>query len=281
MSVSLSGIFFEVQEDATFQPGPKGPQVTAVYLQALLGSHYPPGLENEVFRELSSRTDIHYYPWTLGVAEKVEPFPYKSVHVDARPASILVKLLENQFKLPVNLSAQQRELLSLGLSVDTAWERLHDPAMAAQLDGTFPNWYDEFLFARQLAQQAALIRQFDEALKRFEADPTQETRQAMLTRLQQLGQTLLARARVWEAIRTDPQLATGPEGGVAMIHNNPTFLTMFLNYTSTQPTYAERALTCWSALSGTWIGPPMTAARGTKPWPSSRPRPMPHPCRPS
>jgi hypothetical protein len=161
VSVSLSGIFFEVPKTVVFKPGKTSTQLLAVVLRGLLGSQYSPGLEKEAEAAL---------PWgklkregefeSKQIAKGGEPFP--QIHLDIPATAHLFGFFRKK-KLEPRLTDKQKELLSLGVANLALWEDFRQ--MLREGGNPLPAWYTRNIFDREMSQQGALLRKYAEHLR--------------------------------------------------------------------------------------------------------------------
>ena len=202
MTVSLTNLVFVVGEEGVFHEGPTRPQAMAVVLQRLLGSLYEAPLHPEltIIDEIEGRWPKGWHPaqWKgtllpdFGAAEG-DPIGY--VELDTPVASVLLDLLKEKYKT-VDMTPAQEELIRLGLATHYLWSELRDE---------FPTWYTFEMFQRELAQNAALLRDYSSA----SSDEGKKTSAGAA------GEALLSTVRVMEAIRLDVSLANHPKAGNA------------------------------------------------------------------
>ena len=193
LTVSLSGMQFTPAATATYPGGKTRYPAMAAILRRLVGPGYRSGLENEIWREidalgLSGHGDLARDS-TAKAGDPMVPF-----HLDIVAANALVSMLQTQFELPVTLNDHQRDLLSLGLAGRIAY---------SELKSLLPDWYSEYIFAREMAQREPLIRAFQKATAAGftkSGDVHQQT-------LRDILKSVLPAADVLEAIREDVLLA--------------------------------------------------------------------------
>jgi hypothetical protein len=153
MTVSMDGLTFDFQQ-LTYRAGATRGQLMALMLRRLLGTQYRTGLEDQVITR-----------WEAGVrvlgSTVVDDLLVTSTarngqligrkFVLGRGALVLLELLETEFGMQVALTETHRELLRLGLAATTAWQEVR---------AAFPYWYTENMFRREMAQHAALLREW-------------------------------------------------------------------------------------------------------------------------
>lgn len=202
MSVSLSGITFDVPESVTYKPGRKTPQLLAIVLGRLLGPNYPPGLVAEVEAVLKKQGWERY-----GGFKEAKPAQggekIGQITLALGPALTLISFLKGK-KLELQLTAEQEDLLMLGYVNRNLWaDFLHG---LKESDLTLPTWYTRDIFDREMAQHGLILRAYaDQLAKAQGGDVTART--DILETLSQVMEAIYQPAMVLETIRLDISLA--------------------------------------------------------------------------
>jgi len=212
LSVSLSGMTFVPQQGIVYSGGPTRNEAMAVVLRRLVGPQYRTGLEQEVWAELDRRRFVgmgHLAPDSTVPRGTRSALP---LQLDIVVSNTLVSLLETSFGLTVSLQPNQRELLALGLASQTAFRAIKP---------ILPRWYSEFIFAREMAQRAPLLRSFQEASRPNAPGGAG----ALETALQNIRAAIFPTADVLEAIREDYTIARVEPvpGEDVLTQNNKTY----------------------------------------------------------
>jgi hypothetical protein len=190
LSVTMSGMRFTPQGNPTFSGGETRYEAMAIVLRRLVGPQYQTGLEREVINIL----DQHDYEGT-GSLRRGNVFPagtaVEDITFDIVVANELISILEKR-KLAMNLSKSQREILALGLASSSLYDEIKDK---------MPEWYTEFIFAREMAQRASLIGAFRDVSHEPMENPVRK--QAV----QNILDSIMGPAKTLELIRQDFRIA--------------------------------------------------------------------------
>ncbi len=153
MSASLDFLIFHFGS-RRYREGPTRPQLWPLLLRRLLGTQYRESQSDEIFDRLNAAVrasggnlinDLDQ----ATTAQVDRPIGDRRFTPDA--ALVLIDLLESSYDYRVDVSPEQRELLTLGFALNSAW-----PALQAFI--ALPAWYTEFMFRRQMAERAPLLR---------------------------------------------------------------------------------------------------------------------------
>jgi len=209
MSVSISGLAFDVPDTVTFRPGRKSPQLMAVALQRLLGGQYRPGLENEVIAELRKRGFERFGGFRDDRSAKAGE-PMGRITFGIQATLFLIDFLKAK-KLEVQLTPQQEELLTLGFASRNLWADF--VSTLREYDVPLPAWYTRDIFEREIAQQGVLLRGYaDQLAKVAKAKADSESdRLARVEIVNKVIDALYQPAMVLEAIRLDVSLAANKD----------------------------------------------------------------------
>lgn len=193
LSASLDSVIFDFG-DLTFEAGPTRPQLMRLILRRLLGVQYREGLEDEILLEWEER--LAAIGSTVAGHLVADETATEGQRIGRQRGTgpgmlALVEVLEEEHGFHVSFSEHQRELLRLGVALSAAWP---------ELQGRFPPWYREFLFRREMAQQADLAR-------RFASAHASEDEAAQQAALEAIFGALAPAVAVLEEIRTDFDIA--------------------------------------------------------------------------
>ncbi|MGC4073000.1 MAG: DUF4157 domain-containing protein [Nibricoccus sp.] len=189
MSVSMDGLRFEFP-GAVLQSGATRPQIMAMILRRLLGQEYKTGVENTILAELDKTSAT----FSGGIAKSAKAQTgdramVTTINVGA--VFTLAGVLIAQ-KLHWTLTDAQVELLNNAVILHYAWAEIRDD---------FPNWYTEWIFKREMAQQGALLAGWRAVSN---TPPTNPNRDVALNAIEG---ALLPSADLLEIIRRDVDLA--------------------------------------------------------------------------
>ena len=196
LSVSLDGVVLDFGS-VVYAEGRTRMQFFGLLLRRLLGPEYRQGLEQRVlpsWQRLLQSVDLTLINDLR--EDNTSPAGRRIGQRFMRAAGVLllIRVLEQEFQLHVGLSDSQRELLRLGVATASAWEEIKD---------LLPEWYTPFIFRRQMAQHAPLLRRWSQV----EASANQQDRDAAIDAV--FG-VLAAPARVLESVRLDFEIANEP-----------------------------------------------------------------------
>jgi len=202
MTVSLSGLVFQVPETVTFKPGRKSPQLLAVALNRLVGPQYRPGLENEILAELVK----HKFERSGGFADG-EPAkagqPMGQITFLLQPTLVLIGSLKAK-NLQLQLTPEEEDLLNLGVAGLNLWADF--VGSLRESGNPLPAWYTPDIFQQELSQQGILLRRYADQLAKARAGSASE-RLAGSETVNQVVDALYQPAMVLEAVRLDLSLA--------------------------------------------------------------------------
>jgi hypothetical protein len=182
-----------------YRPGPTRPQIWPLLLQRLLGAQYNASLEESIFARWRERVAAANHV-LINDLEDATPAqvdrPIGTRRIGSRVALLLIGVLEDDFHLRVDMSEEQRELLRVGFALESAW-----PLLQPRL----PRWYSEFMFRRQMADHAAMVRDWQRMAPTTPGheEYSEENRSAMI---EAMFGALVGPIRIVEAIRTDWRL---------------------------------------------------------------------------
>ena len=203
MSFSLAGITFIVPENITFRAGPRPEQGIAVMLRRLVGAGYSPGMEHRVVAYLRAGT-LTTSGTLHGVARGGESMG--ALQIAAETATRLLGWLDAQPNLAVDVTAAQRELLSVGVAATQAWHRFPHRDRAELGTSVLPAWLQYDLFVQEIARFGPQLRAYVTALERYRASQAEPDRVAAVAGLRVLLDAINVAANVLEAIRNDAAL---------------------------------------------------------------------------
>jgi len=178
-----------------YRPGSTRPQIWPLILQRLLGAAYNVSLEEDIFARWQERVLAagHQFINDLQDATPAQvDQPIGTRRIGSMAALLLVQILE-ELNLRIDMTAEQVELLRVGVALESAW-----PLLQPRL----PPWYSEFMFRRQMADHAAMVRDWQRMAPTTpgQEEYSDENRAAMIESM--FGE-LIGPIRIVEAIRTD------------------------------------------------------------------------------
>ena len=259
MFVDLSKVTFIPATDTKLHEGLSQPQCFAIILKRLLGSRYraTDGLEVTVAAEIEKRRSPNLPPleysgyltpdFVAGEGEALD-----KISVDTDLVALLVDFLSEKYgPKSLVLSDSQRELIRLSVANSNLYN-----AVFKQL----PPWYTPFMFAREMAQHADLLRQYEKLTTPQDRKSLEDTVVA----------TLLQPVKVMQALQGDPVLAADKDPKAAAAYgalwNVPAMkpgsersvkkpvapasekiAMLFMGYTYTQAEVSQEALTSHDA----------------------------------
>jgi hypothetical protein len=254
LMVELSGVHFYWPEPLALPAGSGRQEIVKPILRLLLGPLFQPNeyLEETILDEVENRkpADLPPVEWS----GQLEPGyitkrgeTIKTVFLGATVAKILIGILKEKHQ-KLTLSPQQEELIQLGHAGYKLWLQI-----SKELLRQAP-WYTKFLFDREMAQNADLLRQFDKASGSAAQKSVGDS----------AVKVIMVPVKVMEALRQDPALAADPKAGASyqaiwdmplirigsrQVVPSPTrprteaVAAGFLGYVRTQEQLANRALT--------------------------------------
>src|SRR5262245_6757120 len=193
LSVSLSGLHFVPVPPAVYPGGETRYPAMAAILRRLIGPAYRAGLENEIWTELDQLGLQGHNELSAGSTARAASAMDVPFYLDIVASNALVSLLENKFKFTLTLTPDQRRLLLLGAATLSAY---------SELKRFLPRWYDEYIFAREMAQREPLITAFQKITAGGNAAPG-----AREEALRDILKSISPGADVLEAIREDFAIA--------------------------------------------------------------------------
>ncbi len=218
VAVSMQGMTFQ-PSGGMMEVGSRVRQALQVVLRRLIGSQYTAGMEIGLE---SALTNLSTTGLLTGNADKPEPWP--PFTVDARISLEIVAWAQAPSRgFNVALTADELDLLALGLGAEAAWAKIHDPQLSNDLL-LLPGWFlvpsNEGVFINQMGSRTDLLRDFMLALNRFQQDTTDTDALATLTKsLNQILGSLDVPTGVLDAIREDKELV--PHTGYQLIWPAP------------------------------------------------------------
>lgn len=193
LSVSLSGMTF-VPQGQTYRAGHTRGQAMAIILRRLVGPQYRQDLPEEVLAELGRQGIVGINDLDPSRTVRADT-PIRGLFISVVYANALISTLETTFGVSVALSDHQRELLALGLATKEAYQ---------ELEPDLPAWYSEYIFAREMAQHAPLLRTYREAARTASTGGAADARRQALANILQ---AISPAAELLETIRLDYLIA--------------------------------------------------------------------------
>jgi hypothetical protein len=189
MSVSMDGLRFEFP-GAVLQSGVTRPQIMAMMLRRLLGQEYKTGIEDTVLAELDKTGST--FSGEMGKDHSSKIGDTLGVATINLGAVLTLNRILTRLNLHWTLTPAQVGLLQNGISTYLAWQEIKDE---------FPKWYTEFIFKREMAQQGALLNNWEAVRGTPAANPARDIA------LNAIEGALLPSADLLEIIRRDVDLA--------------------------------------------------------------------------
>ena len=214
LSVTMHGLNFVPVEDSYYVLGPKTPQAVAVAVKRLTGENYSDTLARAVYANITGQ-QVAGLGSLLGEATAGEVMTNFSVLI--RESLILVNAIKQQ-GVEVLLSANQQDILDMGLAASNAWRDINVPMVAAQISYRFPAWYSENIFIQQMAERRRLLRAYYDAYNQFMADHSASSRLLIIDVLDEISQELSTASTLLELIRADAALV--PLDGYGLLWPN-------------------------------------------------------------
>jgi uncharacterized protein DUF4157 len=235
VTVTLSGMTVRMDERAKLAPGPGPPQLMAVTLRALLGSQYKPDLVAKYLKKRSGSKATGLFAEGAsvpagGAQAKGKPTA-EGQQVTAGEAAQTIKR-ENKFLLDagssfliaaslkasgfqLTLTTDQEEILISGFVAAAAWTEM--VALGLGPGKTLPDWYNEWIFDRQMASRSEALKAYSGGLARLIGKQRGGDKAEMSNWrkgvLEDIAFELLEEAEFVEAIRTDTSLLM-PKAGL-------------------------------------------------------------------
>jgi hypothetical protein len=153
IAVSLDGMTLDFGL-ATYSAGRTRMQFLGLILRRLLGPEYQDGLEQRVlpaWQRLLATANLHVINALSETSTAPAGRRIGQHFVRGAGALLLIHVLEQEFGLRVGISDSQRELLRLGVASASAFEQIREH---------LPVWYTPFMFRRQMAAHAGLLRRW-------------------------------------------------------------------------------------------------------------------------
>ena len=257
MSVGIDGMTFDIPPEFSYADGSKSLQLFAMILARLVGPQYTPELAEEVDGYFRQTKIDKSGGFKQSASAKAGEKPQGSIVVLLDASLKLIKLLDKK-KLQVQLTAEQRDTLVLGVANVQLWQDVVKQSREDNLP--LPAWYDESFFVVEMSSQGGLLRKYASAAIRFARTDDDE---ALLQRYDVATEVLSAildSAEVLEEIRKDTSLAkldkvkdtyaalfvlpdpiSDPVPVPTAIRNREV-ATLFLGYVRTQKNLADEAV---------------------------------------
>lgn len=214
LSVTMQGLNFVPAENSYYVLGPKAPQAVALAVKKLTGENYSDTLARTVYGILT-RQSVAGLGSLAGEATAGEVMGNFSVLI--RESLMLVNAIKQQ-GTEVLLSANQQDILNMGLAASNAWRDINVPMVAAQLSYRFPAWYNEGIFIQQMAERRRLLRAYFDAYNQFMTDHSDASRLLIIDVLDEISTELSTASTLLELIRADAALV--PLDGYGLLWPN-------------------------------------------------------------
>lgn len=202
--INLDGVFFTVNAEATFQPGPKTIQLIRITLKTLLGDQYSDDLAVELTKLLESKKAqyLRYghfkdtrdaYP-----GEKISGFGFG---ID--PFLVITRFLEAK-KLKVRFDDTQWDQLRAAFASKSLWA---DIVRIAHEEGMpLPAWYGEAIFKQQLASRMEDLGNYKQALFEYMETGDKAAKESGLAAADYIFWDVYEEVSLLEAMRKDTAL---------------------------------------------------------------------------
>ncbi len=228
VTVTLSGMTVRMDERAKLAPGPGPPQLMAVTLRALLGTQYQPDLVAKYLKKRggSKATGLFAEGASVpagGAQAKGKPTAEGKQATAGEGAQTIKR--ENKFLLDagssfliaaslkasgfqLTLTTDQEEILISGFVAAAAWTEM--VALMLGPGKILPDWYNEWIFDRQMAGRLEALKAYSGGLARLVGKQRSGGKAEMShwrkAVLEDIASELLEEAEFVEAIRTDTSL---------------------------------------------------------------------------
>ena len=218
VAIGMQGMSFQPL-GGMMEVGSRPRQALKLVLRRLIGPQYTAGMEIDLESVL---TDLSTTGLLSGNADQPQPWP--PFTVDARISLEIVAWARAPSRgFNVALTADQLDLLALGLGAEAAWAKIHDPQFSNDLL-LLPGWFlvpsNEGVFINQMGSRTDLLRDFMLALNRFQQDTSDTDALATLTKsLNGILSSLDVPTGVLDAIREDKELV--PRAGYQLLWPAP------------------------------------------------------------
>ena len=232
ITVTLSGMTVRMDESAKLAPGLGRPQLMAVTLKALLREQYNPKLVPWFLRKLGEKSAASGL-MAEGAMEHAAGAPAKGkaggenapageraqtikrenkILFDAGTAFLIAHSLKSDgFQLA--LTREQEDILFTGFLAAAAWTEM--VALGLGPGRLLPDWYNEWIFDRQMASQSDRLLDYGEGFQLVAGKLRGNKAEASHFRkavLEEIGDLLLGDADFVDAIRTDTSLLVPKPG---------------------------------------------------------------------
>jgi len=209
---NLGYVTFVVSPDASFQPGPKLPQLLGVILKKLVDDKYDESLVAPMARILLGDKDIQRFGHFGDTKDAIQGERMKDLYIGITVFLDFEAFLTKK-GLEVKLSDDERKKIRRAVNNVSLWA---DIVQTFRETGyPLPKWYSREVFNVQMSQYIPLLDDYGKALEDFRKSKSQDDADMGLATINQIFQPIYDEVVLLEEIRKDASLSQNPDTQLA------------------------------------------------------------------
>ncbi|WP_431214065.1 DUF4157 domain-containing protein [Puia sp. P3] len=209
---NLGYVTFVVSPDASFQPGPKLPQLLGVILKKLVDDKYDESLVEPMSKILLGDKNIQRFGHFGDTKDAIQGERMKDLFIGITVFLDFQSFLTKK-GLELRLSDDERKKIRRAVNNVSLWA---DIVQTFKETGyPLPKWYSREVFNVQMSQYIPLLDDYGKALEDFQKSNSQDAADMGLATVNQIFQPIYDEVVLLEEIRKDAFLAQNPDTQLA------------------------------------------------------------------
>jgi uncharacterized membrane protein HdeD (DUF308 family) len=208
MDINVEGILFTTTAEASFQAGPKAPQLLRIAIKCLAGDQYSDALVHEIStiferdKKKYQRSGHFRDQRDAFEGEKIERFFFS---ID--PFLVITGILAKH-KIELKVNGEQLDQLRLAFAQKRLWQVIHNVAKTEGLK--IPTWYVQSVFSSQMQRRMNDLVEFKNLYFQYEKDRDDVSKSEVELSSEQIFYSLYNDIALLEALRVDTDLYKNP-----------------------------------------------------------------------
>lgn len=175
LNITLGNVYFMLSPDATFQPGPKVPQILMIFLKKLIGDQYKPELLKPLEQFLFSDKDIKRIGHLQGKKNAYTGELIGNLFISI-PAFVKLTAYLDKQGLKGQLTDEEKDKIQLGIHEAELWISIIN---GFRENGyPVPKWFDKHFFDSLMLMHISDLKEYDALLRRYTKEQTAELQKA-------------------------------------------------------------------------------------------------------
>jgi hypothetical protein len=212
LNITLGNVYFMLSPDATFQPGPKVPQILMIFLKKLIGNQYKPELLKPLEQFLFSDKDIQRIGHLKGkkIAYNGELIGNLFISI---PAFVKLTAYLDKQGFKGQLTDEEKDKIQLGIHEAELWISIIN---GFRENGyPVPKWFDKHFFDNLMLMHISDLKEYDALLRRYTKEQTAELQKAGSDKFNVILDLVSTDVALLENVRRNTSLLINPITQVA------------------------------------------------------------------